>query len=310
MHNFSKKSLKHILLVSILLIGVLLRFHGISNQSLWLDELASWETSAKPDIQSVIQRTQNDVHPPGFHLLLYYIEKYLGDSEWHLRLPSAVGGVVAIYLMYLIGTLLYSYREGLLAAALLASSWTPIYYSQEARVYSLLLCFGLGSVYFGLLLLQQLRSSNTLPWYPLGGYIVTATILCYLHYFGVLLVGLEAVWLSVFFLKNRRTFQYTCIVFLCIFILYSPWIPSLLMHFNRVNEGTSTLPAPTLKTVEQYLLYIFNWVDWYLYCLIAPLLVIYLVKKIVCFSIAPIFFFFQIPKFTCIFGEMPWLLVN
>ena len=273
-------TLNKIILVSILLLGVFLRFYGISNQSLWLDELATWEKSAKPDIQSVIEEVRKDVHPPGYQLLIFCIERYAGDSEWHLRLPSSVAGIVAVYLLYLIGSWLYTQKEGLVAAALLASSWAPIYYSQEARSYSLLLCLGLGSIYLGLILLQQIRSGKTPKWYISGSYIAIAACLCYLHYFGVLLVGLEAIWMSVSTLSTKRSFLYVFIIFLGIFILYSPWIPAI---FSRLEGGDVGLPPPTIQAVNNYLLFVFGWSHWYLYFIITPLIVLFLAGRAVRF---------------------------
>jgi mannosyltransferase len=280
MKNRARISVTQIILVSILLLGGGLRFYGISNQSLWLDELASWEKSAKPDMQSVLTEVRKDVHPPGYQLLLFFVERHVGDAEWHLRLPSAVAGTVAIYLIYLIGSWLYTKQEGLTAAALLATSWAPLYYSQEARAYSLLLCFGLGSVYLGLLLLQRFRSGETPPWYLSGAYVVTAACLCYLHYFGALLVGLEAIWFGVFSLTAKRAFRYFGIIFFCIFVLYSPWIPTI---FTRLEGGDVGLPAPTPEAAKNYLSFLFNWSPWYLYFIITPLLIIFSITVTVSF---------------------------
>jgi mannosyltransferase len=60
------------------------------------------------------------------------------DTEWVLRAPSAllaVGNVVAIYWL---GVLIGSRIAGVLAPAVLATSGFHIYYSQEARMYTLL----------------------------------------------------------------------------------------------------------------------------------------------------------------------------
>jgi 4-amino-4-deoxy-L-arabinose transferase-like glycosyltransferase len=55
------------------------------------------------------------------YLLVPFI-KVLGLNAWAVRLPSAIAGVIAVYLTYLIGRKLYSDKVGLWAATLLAIS--------------------------------------------------------------------------------------------------------------------------------------------------------------------------------------------
>lgn len=55
------------------------------------------------------------------YLLVPFI-KVLGLNAWAVRLPSAIAGVVAVYLTYLIGRKLYSEKVGLWASLLLAIS--------------------------------------------------------------------------------------------------------------------------------------------------------------------------------------------
>jgi hypothetical protein len=51
-------------LILILGLACLLRFYGLSNQSLWNDELSSWARSNYSDFTSVIKNgVMTDVHP-------------------------------------------------------------------------------------------------------------------------------------------------------------------------------------------------------------------------------------------------------
>ena len=127
-------------LLLILVLGTGLRFYRISYQSLWNDELSSWSRSNYPSVAEVIRRgVRPDVHPPGYQILLYFFERGLGESEFALRFPSAVAGILSILAVFLLGACIYTPKEGLLSAALMAASWCPVYYSQEARPYSFLM---------------------------------------------------------------------------------------------------------------------------------------------------------------------------
>ena len=81
-----------------------------------------------------------------------------------------------------------SRRAGIVAAALVATSPFLVWYSQEARSYALFALLGATSVLaFGLALRGDRR------W--LAGWCVVCALTLATHYFGVFLVGAEAVWL-------------------------------------------------------------------------------------------------------------------
>jgi mannosyltransferase len=60
------------------------------------------------------------------------------DTEWVLRAPSALLGIGNIVAIYWLGVLIGGRIAGVLAAAILATSGFHIWYSQEARMYTLL----------------------------------------------------------------------------------------------------------------------------------------------------------------------------
>jgi len=125
-------------LAVILLMAAALRLVGIAHDQLWYDEGFTAAVARLP-VGQLLAATAADVHPP----LLYLIEKpfvmLFGINEWALRLPAALLGTVAIWLAFQVVRELAGEHAGLLAAGLLAVSPFAIYYSNEARMYSLLL---------------------------------------------------------------------------------------------------------------------------------------------------------------------------
>jgi uncharacterized membrane protein len=120
----------------ILGLGLILRLISL-NQSLWLDE-ATTALAAKMTLTDLFTKFfPGDFHPPLYYLLLKAWVSLSGNSEIALRLPSVLWGVVTVYITYLIGSKLINKKVGLLAAFFLAISGLAIYYSQEARMYSL-----------------------------------------------------------------------------------------------------------------------------------------------------------------------------
>ena len=120
----------------IILAGLLLRLISI-NQSLWLDEATS-AIVAKMSLADMFTRFfPGDFHPPLYYLIIKYWTAVFGYSEVALRIPSVLFGLGTIYLTYLIAKKVFNNNVGLLSALLVSTSGLSIYYSQEARMYSL-----------------------------------------------------------------------------------------------------------------------------------------------------------------------------
>jgi mannosyltransferase len=251
---FSNKVLS--ILFCIIVLGSLLRFYGLDKQSFWNDEVASEVSSNQENLTEVIDSgVRPDVHPPGFHILLYFVEKYIGNSESALRFPSAIAGILSILVIFLLGTRLYSYKEGIISSILIALLWCPIYYSQEARAYSLMLLFTLLATYFWLLIIEALDEEPKLPIYSITGYIISSIILCYLHYFGLYLIALQGFFASLYFLLKRK--KLIQIIFLY-FIIASSYIPFLPIFWEQLHRAAVWIPKPTIAAFLYYLKFLFN----------------------------------------------------
>ena len=117
-------------LLAIMLLGAVLRFYGLGFQSLWGGELASWDFGGRDTISRVVQ---DGSQPPLYFLILHLARWIFGDSEWALRLPSAVAGWLCIPAIYLLGkeALLRARRDN--GGAPRRGALAPVYFSQEAR---------------------------------------------------------------------------------------------------------------------------------------------------------------------------------
>lgn len=133
-------------LVGILVMGAFLRLLLLGHQSLWLDEAFS-VIIARRDWGQIVASTAQDTMPPLYYFLLRAFLA-LGDSEFAVRLPSVLWGVVTIPLLYALGRRLLNEQVGLVSALLLAVNPFHIFYSQEARMYSQLGFFTLLSAFF------------------------------------------------------------------------------------------------------------------------------------------------------------------
>lgn len=232
------------LLAVVLLVGAVLRFYELGGPSLWNDELSSWRRSAYDTVAKVISKgSVEDVHPPGYYLLLHVVQR-VGDSEWLLRLPSALAGVGALVVIFLLGRRLWSEREGLVAAALMAVMWAPIRYSQEARSYSLLILASMLSFWTWMDLLREAERKGRLELYGALWYVLASTALIYLHYFGVLVLALQALAAFLYVLAKQRrqgALMPLAGVYGVIGLLYLPWLGPF---WDDLSKGNSWIEAP------------------------------------------------------------------
>lgn len=135
-----KLSLVFFYLSFILALGLGLRLINL-NQSLWLDEaITAVAVRNNSFIELLIKFSPNDFHPPLYYLFLKLWTIFFGFTEIVLRMPSVIFGVLAIFFIYKIG--------GKKAAILMAVNPLAIYYSQEARMYSLAMLLVTASVFF------------------------------------------------------------------------------------------------------------------------------------------------------------------
>jgi mannosyltransferase len=244
-----------IVLLAIMLLGAVLRFYGLAFQSLWSDELASWDISTRETISQVIGGVRSDDHPPLYFLTLRLAQWIFGDSEWALRLPSAVAGWLCIPAIYLLGKRLYSEREGLIAALFLTVFWAPVYFSQEARVYSMLILFSILTTYFWWGVMLGLRYRRELPTREAALYVVCAVLCAYVHYFGLILVVLQGAALVAL---AYGTLRKAILLYVPVAIAYLPWLPSMVHQSPYGNQNGTWIGETTLQIPPDYFQFLFG----------------------------------------------------
>jgi hypothetical protein len=123
--------------------------------------------------------------------LYYYVVagwvRLAGASEWALRFPSAVWGVLIVPLIYALGRRLYDPAAGLLAALLAGGAPLYVYYSQEARMYTQLTALGLVVTYSLVRALQAGDGRARRRWW--AAFTIASLAAVYTHYFAFFLLA-------------------------------------------------------------------------------------------------------------------------
>lgn len=243
------------LLALIVAFGAALRLYGLDRQSLWNDELSSWTEYRLPTVWDVVSRGAPSEHPPAYWVLMHFWTAWFGDSETMLRLPSAIAGIAVIPLMYALANRLYGPREGLLAAALTATAWTPVYFSQEARPYMFLMLLTVLSSNCLIDITRALRDRARLPGPATIGYVVAAELACYVHHFGALLVALQGAFMVLYFLRRPDALGRLAAIYGVLLIAY---VPALRRAGAALSTGVAWLQPPEFVRAGAFVRSLFN----------------------------------------------------
>ncbi len=194
-----------------LFVGLLLRLISI-NQSLWLDE-ATTALAAKMPLADIFTKfLPGDFHPPLYYLLMKGWGSLFGLSEISLRTPSVIFGILTIYFIYLIAKKIFDNKTARIASILAATSGLLIYYSQEARMYSL--AAFLATLLFYLFLEKKwVLFSIFLP------------ILAMTDYVSLLII-------PVFWLLGYKDWKKLALAHIPLFIILIAWLPTFLSQLS------------------------------------------------------------------------------
>ena len=245
--SVSRRFIPLVLLLALLLLGFWLRVHNLDAFSFWTDEGLTPARSGYPIAQIlrneiVIQGyVSTDTHPPLYYLIIHVTRQLFGLSDFAFRYPSVLFGVLLIPLLYQLGRRLpapsplgrglgrgsatpspygralgrgHALSLGLLVALLTTVNPLQVYYSQEARMYTLLVLLATGMSYalwralteeknltqrrkdaktrrfLGFAVFASLREHSLSSW--LLRYAVLAALAVYTHYTAVFLVAAQA----------------------------------------------------------------------------------------------------------------------
>jgi 4-amino-4-deoxy-L-arabinose transferase-like glycosyltransferase/predicted XRE-type DNA-binding protein len=173
----------------------------LAGRGLWLDEAIAVSQARMGWGEMIAHLRFTDVHPPLHSAILWVSVRLLGTSELAVRSPSVVAGALLIPVLYLMARDLYGRRTAMVAASLATVAPFLIWYSQEARMYSLFMLFGTLAVWAQARILREPR------WGGWVGYGLATTLLLWTHYFAVLQVLVQQVFFAVAAWRRWRSGQ-------------------------------------------------------------------------------------------------------
>lgn len=213
------------MILLILILGLTLRVINL-NQSFWWDEAINVVYARDNDLIFYLTNYMlGDFHPPGWFFILWIFTHIFGFSEIVARIPSVIFGVSTIFFTYLIGKE-HSKKAGLIAATILAFNPLHVYYSQEARMYSLA---AFSATFCFWALINLLKGKKFFSIYAFS--VVLVLYSDYLVYF--LLISQ---FIYVILLEKQKLFKFLSGVFLGAFF----WLPWLAVFPSQLQTGQLT----------------------------------------------------------------------
>jgi len=235
------------ILVTAVLGGGVLRLADLGGESLWADEEFTARLAGLdlPGYLENVGHTTRNILPPLYFLLMHYWTDAFGASEFSLRLPSALAGILCIPLAYRVGSLFFGRTAGLFAAVLLAASPFHVRYSQEARMYEFLCLLSIISLWLLVRLLDEKRLRFAI------GLGVTNAAMVYTHHYAMFLVAAQLAFFAI--LVSLRAVPHAVVRrwllgTLLFVVLVAPWVVLFTNQVRKVYENP-WLPAPGRRNV-------------------------------------------------------------
>lgn len=223
---------KYWLLVLILALGAGLRIFHLGHESLWLDE-AITISEARTNLANIFHSFWIHYNPPLFWLILHYWMQIFGTSEFATRLLSVIFGLGDLLMVYKVGKLIFDRKIGLLATLLMTLSVLHLTYSQEARMYSLLMFLSLVSMYYFCKFFNQKRGKY------LYYYFIFSLLTLYCHTLGFLIIIVQNIYYFSLYQKLKKTLKlkYWILIQALLVVLILPWFIILYRELWRENDA-------------------------------------------------------------------------
>ena len=227
-------------------IYIMLRFWHLTDSCLWFDEIFSVH-AAEMDFQNLFWFVAQDlIHPPLFYVLLKFWITSGGESLFWLRFFPVFFSIISIVpFFFLCRELKLKFSTISLALLFLAANGCLIKYAQEVRMYSVLLCFALFSMWLFVRFLNLGKNIWILT--------IINFLMIYTHYFGWLVVLSE---IAAIVILQRIKIRQILIMFGILLMSFVPWVLAILKATetnSNFAQNIGWIEKPNATTLLNFL---------------------------------------------------------
>lgn len=227
--------------------------------SLRLDEAQSLYQTNRT-IDGTLKLVAQDVHVPLYHVILHYWLAYFGNTIEAGRTLSLIFFMASIPMTFYLGTYAFKRRSvGFFAAVLVALSPFMNWYGSEIRMYTQLTFVTLVNQLFFLKIYREAKPGHWV------GYVLSAILGIYTHYFFAFILLTEA----IFYLLKRRSFAARrallkfALSAVVVLAAFAPWFYYFVKEGLASNTQPALAPPSSVDLFNTYSQFIFGFqADW------------------------------------------------
>lgn len=220
-----------VVLGATLILAAVLRFID-ANSQMWFDEIITVVRSVRQPLGEIVTHFPSNNDHVLYSVLANLSVSAFGEHPWVVRLPAILAGVLSIGLIYSCGTKVTNRYEALSAALIAAVAYQHVWFSQNARGYTILLVVALASTQLLLTGLKEGKRSHLIA------FGVIAALGAYTHLTMVLAVIGQAIAVALDLVARRR-------------FAGKDWIPPTIA-FGSAALVTVLLYAPLIGDIHSY----------------------------------------------------------
>lgn len=239
--RFSSPLFSFFIPLCLFLLNALIKLLYLDGRDIALDEPFTIYYSQQT-LGEIIDMLHSENNPPLHFFLLHFWIKFFGIGAWSVRMPSLIFSALTAPVIYRIGQRFISARAGVIAALIFTLSTMHIYFSHEARVYTLFVLLASLSLYYFLCIA---REPGRKKYYIL--LFIVNLLLIYAHYFGFFVLMMEVI--SLLIIRDRkRAWKGIAAVMAALAVAYSP-ILFIFIHRIHASVGGTWVAAPGVTEV-------------------------------------------------------------
>lgn len=243
----NKKIIWTVILSALAVVYILLRFWHLTDSCLWFDEIFGVHAAGMSLGEMLRFVAQDLIHPPLFYILLKVWISIDGETLFWLRFFPVLFSIFALFAFYqFCKQLKLSYPAIAIAFAFFACNGALIKYSQEVRMYSLEMFFGIVSMWLFTRFLHLGKNIWLLT--------LCNILLVYTHYFGWFILFAEII---VILILQRIKIRQILIMFGICLVSYVPWIFAIIKAAqinSDLSQNIGWIQKPNLYVIFQFFL--------------------------------------------------------
>lgn len=247
---------EHTAFVIILIACFALRLIPLFDYQFTLDELSGLDRTRFDSFGDLMDKgIKIDAHPAFVQVLIWYLTKFFGYTNWVIKLPFLLFGFGAVIYAYFFCLKNFSKQVGIICSLIFSFSLVFVFYAPIARMYISGIFFSTALLYyfFNIFFLNETKKSNYF-------FLALLALLSALNQHINALFAFTLCASGLFFL-NRNNFKPYLITLLVTVIAYLPHLPVTLYQLGIGGIGIGSggwLPKPEFTAVLGFLKILFG----------------------------------------------------